>query len=184
VSGWSRKLASDDGEENPVLWPRSGKVVPLKTVRGQADGIAEATNRSGLTVGYLGNQSPTDPEMDQFAVWKTRTSEPQLLGKRSPNVIAELVDVNDRGQAIGMTGTLDPNSGFVHGNAVIWQTGWADVRPLAVPAAARVNPVLVTQLNDVNAGGAIVGNVYGLSGKAYDKLRRIDPVLWTCAFGR
>jgi probable HAF family extracellular repeat protein len=184
VSGWSRKLPSEDGEENPVLWPRSGKVVPLKTVRGQADGIAEATNGSGLTVGYLGNQSPTDPEMDQLAVWKTRTAAPKLLGRLSPNVIGEFVDVNDRGQAIGMTGVLDPNTGFVHGSPVVWQTGWADVRPLAVPAAARVNPVLVTELNDVNARGAIVGNVYGLSGKAYDKLRRIDPVLWTCAFGR
>ena len=49
VSGWSRKLPSEDGAENPVLWTRSGKVVPLKTAPGRADGIAEATNRSGLT---------------------------------------------------------------------------------------------------------------------------------------
>jgi probable HAF family extracellular repeat protein len=183
VSGWSRKLPSEDGEENPVLWPRSGKIVPLKTVSGQADGIAEATNRSGLTVGYLGNQTSSEPESDQFAVWTTRTAEPKLLGKLGANLIAEFVDVNDRGQAIGMTGTLDPNSGFAHSQAAIWQTGWPDVRPLAVPAASRVNPVRVTQLNDVNERGAIVGNVYGLAGKAYDKLRRIDPVLWTCAFG-
>src|SRR5207344_2256032 len=56
VSGWSRLLPSEDGEENPVLWTRSGAVVPLKTVPGRADGIDEATNSAGLTVGYLGNQ--------------------------------------------------------------------------------------------------------------------------------
>jgi probable HAF family extracellular repeat protein len=182
VSGWSRKLPSGDGEENPVLWPRSGKVVPLKTVPGQADGIAEATNGAGLTVGYLGNQTAAEPEMDQFAVWTTRTAEPRLFGKRRANLIAELVDVNERGQAIGMVGQQNPSTGFKSAKPVIWRTGWPDVRPLAVPAASRVNPVLVTELNDVNDRGAIVGNVYGLAGKAYDQLRRIDPVLWTCAF--
>ena len=30
----------------------------------------------------------------------------------------------------------------------------------------------------------IVGNVYGLADKDYSKLRRIDPVLWTCPLGR
>ena len=48
-----------------MLWTRSGKVIPLKTARGQADGIAEATNGAGMTVGYLGNQSKTEPEMDR-----------------------------------------------------------------------------------------------------------------------
>jgi hypothetical protein len=43
--------------------------------------------------------------------------------------------------------------------------------------------VVVTDLNDINSRGDIVGNVYGLAGKDYSKLRRIDPVLWTCAFG-
>jgi hypothetical protein len=117
-----------------VIWDASGKVFPLKTARGRADGIAEATNRSGLTVGYLGNLgTDKDPERDQTAVWRTRTAEPRLRGRVSPNTntIAELVD-----------------------------------------------------LNDINARGAIVGNVYGLVGKDFSKLRRIDPVLWTCAFGR
>jgi hypothetical protein len=43
---------------------------------------------------------------------------------------------------------------------------------------------VVTQLHDINARGAIVGNVYGLTGPDYSKLRRIYPVLWRCAFGR
>ena len=34
VSGWSRKLPNEDGEENPVLWDASGRVVPLKTAPG------------------------------------------------------------------------------------------------------------------------------------------------------
>ena len=79
VSGWSRKLPNDDGEENPVLWDASGKVVPLKTAPGRADGIAEATNRSGLTVGYLGNLGTdgipgvanTDPERDNAVIWQS-----------------------------------------------------------------------------------------------------------------
>jgi len=185
VSGWSRKLPNDDGAENPVLWTRSGKVIPLKTARGQADGIAEATNDAGMTVGYLGNQSKTEPEMDQFAVWRTRAAAPQLMGPLRPNLIAEFVDVNDRGQAIGMTGTQNPRTGFISpARAIIWRTGWAAVRPLAVPAASRrANPFVVPALNDINARGAIVGNVYGLAGETYSDLRRIDPVVWTCAFG-
>ena len=184
VSGWSRRLPNDDGEENPVLWTRSGKVVPLRTAPGRTDGIAEATNDAGLTVGYLGNQSDTEPEMDQFAIWRTRTAAPQLFGPVRPNLIAEFVDVNDRGQTVGMTGALNPKTGFVLGQAVIWQTDWPRVRPLSLPAASRrANPVLVPQLNDVNDRGAIVGNVFGLASKDYASLRRIDPVLWTCVFG-
>jgi hypothetical protein len=106
------------------------------------------------------------------------------MGRRAPNVIAELVDVNDRGQAAGMSGTLNPNTGFTVSQPIIWRTGWAGLHALPVPAASRrANPVLVTNLNDINEGGAIVGNVFGLSGKDFSKLRRIDPVLWTCAFG-
>ena len=73
MSGWSRKLPNDDGENNPVIWTKSGKVIPLETEPGRADGAAEATNRSGLTVGYLGNLgTDEDPESDQAAVWPTR----------------------------------------------------------------------------------------------------------------
>ena len=184
VSGWSRLLPNGDGAENPVLWTRSGRVVPLKTAPGRADGIAEATNRAGLTVGYLGNQTDAAPESDQFAVWRNRASEPVLMGAVRPNLIAEFVDVNDRGQAAGMTATMNPKTGFKVGQAVIWRTGWSSVRPLAFPAASRrANPVLVPALNDVNDQGAIVGNVYGLASKDYASLRRIDPVVWTCQFG-
>ena len=185
VSGWSRRLPNGDGAENPVLWTRSGKVVPLRTAPGRADGIAEATNRAGLTVGYLGNQTDTEPESDQFAVWRTRTAKPLLLGPVRPNLIAEFVDVNDRRQAVGMTGTMNPKTGFILGGARIWQAGWTRTRPLAAPAASRrANPILVTALNDVNNGGAIVGTVYGLASKDYASLRRVDPVVWTCAFRR
>jgi probable HAF family extracellular repeat protein len=185
VSGWSRKLPSEDGEENPVIWTGSGRVVPLKTVPGRADGIAEATNSAGLTVGYLGNLgTDKNPESDQAAVWRTRTAKPRLLGPVRPNFISELVDVNDRGQAAGMSGTLNPKTGFTLPKPVIWQTGWSRLRTVSVPAAVRVNPVLATNLNDVNNRGAIIGNVFGLSAPDYSKLRRIDPVLWTCQFGR
>ena len=125
VSGWSRKLPNEDGAENPVLWDASGKVVPLKTAAGRADGIAEATNRSGLTVGYLGNLGTdgipgvanTDPERDNAVVWQTRAAAPRLLGRPAPvHFIAELVDVNDSGQAAGMSGYLT-NTGFEAGQA-------------------------------------------------------------------
>ena len=184
VSGWSRKLPSEDGEQNPVLWTASGKVIALRTVRGRSDGIAEATNGSGLTVGYLGNQTTKEPESDQGAVWRTRGAAPLLLGVRRANRITELVDVNDRGEVVGMTGTLDPKTGFVSGRPLIWRAGWNQPRPLPVPASTRANRVLVTEINDVNDRGAVVGNVFGLSAPAYSALRRIDPVLWTCPFGR
>ena len=184
VSGWSRKLPNDDDAEYPVLWTRSGTVVPLKTAPERFDGIAEATNSSGLIVGYLGNQSDTEPEMDQFAVWQTRSANPRLMGRVGPNLIAEFVDVNDRAQAIGMTAVLNDKTGFILSKPVLWRAGWTSVRPLPVPAASRTNPVVVTSLNDINNRGAIVGNVYGLSAPDYSKLRRIDPVVWRCQFGR
>jgi probable HAF family extracellular repeat protein len=184
VSGWSRKEPNEDGENNPVLWDKSGKVVPLETARGRADGAAEATNPAGMTVGYLGNLgTDQDPESDQAAVWRTRAAKPQLLGARNPYAYAELVDLNDRGQVVGQVGRFSRN-GFVTAQPVIWQRGWLRLRAISVPAASRgANPVVTTQLNDVNADGSIVGNVYGLAGKDYSKLRRIDPVLWTCQFG-
>jgi probable HAF family extracellular repeat protein len=184
VSGWSRKLPNDDGENNPVIWTKSGEVIPLKTAPGRADGAAEATNRSGLTVGYLGNLgTDTDPESDQAAVWQTRTAEPLLIGRTGPYAYAELVDVNDRGQAAGMSGTFTKND-FPVVEPAIWRTGWADLRTLRVPAASRAHRVVATQLNDINARGSIVGDVYGLAAKDFSRLRRIYPVLWTCPFGR
>ena len=192
VSGWSRKLPNEDGEENPVLWDASGRVVPLKTAPGRADGIAEATNGSGLTVGYLGNLGTdgipgvanTDPERDNAVIWASRTAEPRRLGPPAPvHFIAELVDVNERGQAVGMSGNVT-NDGFPVSRPGIWRTGWASLKPLPIPAAARKSRVVVTDLNDINNRGDIVGNVYGLADKDYSKLRRIDPVLWTCPFGR
>jgi probable HAF family extracellular repeat protein len=192
VSGWSRKLPNEDGEENPVIWDASGKVIPLKTASGRADGIAEATNRSGLTVGYLGNLGTdgipgvanTDPERDNAVVWQSRTASPRLLGRPAPvHAIAELVDVNDRGQAAGMSGNLT-GTGFGLSKPVIWRTGWTSLKPLPIPAAAKKSRVVVGALNDINSRGDIVGNIYGLDAKDYSKLRRIDPVLWTCPFGR
>ena len=183
VSGWSRKLPSDDGENNPVIWTKSGKVIALKTVPGRADGAAEATNLSGLTVGYLGNLgTDSDPESNQAAVWPTRTADPLLFGPPDPFAYAELVDVNDRGQAAGMSGTFTKN-GFPVVTPAIWRPGWDRLRTLPVPARARAHRVVSTQLNDINARGAIAGDVYGLTGKAFSKLRRVYPVLWTCPFG-
>ena len=43
---------------------------------------------------------------------------------------------------------------------------------------------MTTELVDINASGVIVGNVYGLDAPDFPALRRIDPVVWTCAFGR
>ncbi len=184
VSGWSRRLPNDDGENNPVIWTKSGKVIALKTVPGRADGAAEQTNRSGLTVGYLGNLgTDTDPESDQAAVWPTPTSQPQLIGETGPYTYAELIDVNDHGQAAGGTGTFT-KAGFPVVKPAIWQTGWTDLRTLRVPAAARAHRVVSTQLNDINARGSIAGNVFGLAAPDYEKLRAIYPVVWTCAFGK
>ena len=58
--------------------------------------------------------------------------------------------------------------------------------PAHPPRARRVPspPVVITQLNDINARGAIVGNVFGLAAKDFGELRRIYPVLWNCPFGR
>lgn len=192
ASGWSRKLASDDGEENPVLWDAAGKVIALKTAPGRADGIAEATNTSGVTVGYLGNLGTdgipgvanTDPERDNAMVWQSRSAAPRMLGRPAPaHFISELVDVNDHGQAAGTSGTLT-KTGFGLAEPRMWRTGWSALRPLPIPAAARASRVTVAAVNDINNRGDIVGNIFGLTARDYSKLSRIDPVLWSCAFGR
>jgi len=191
ASGWSRRLPNDDGVENPVLWDASGQVIPLKTAPRRADGIAEATNRSGLTVGYLGNAGTdgmpgvpnTDPERDNAVVWSSRAAAPNMLGRPARvHVIAELVDVNDRGQAAGMAAKLT-STGFPVAAPRIWQTGWASLRPIGMPAASRTSPVVVAALNDINNPGDIVGTVYGFTKKDFGTVRRIDPVVWACAFG-
>lgn len=192
VSGWSRKLPSEDGENNPVIWDASGKVVRLQTAPGRADGSAGATNRSGLTVGYLGNLGTdgipgvanTDPERDNAMVWQSRSAAPRMLGRPAPaHFISELVDVNDHGQAAGTSGTLT-KTGFGLAEPRMWRTGWSALRPLPIPAAARASRVTVAAVNDINNRGDIVGNIFGLTARDYSKLSRIDPVLWSCAFGR
>jgi probable HAF family extracellular repeat protein len=185
VSGWSRKLPNDDGENNPVIWTKSGKVIALKTVPGRADGAAEAINRSGLTVGYLGNLgTDQDPESDQVAVWRTRDSAPRLIGPANTYAYGELIDVNDRGQAAGMFGTFT-QGGFPVAQPAIWRTGWPSLRTIPLPAKARrAHKVVVAQLNDINDHGAIVGNVFGLSAPDYGALQGIYPVRWSCQFPR
>jgi hypothetical protein len=185
VSGWSREQPNADGENNPVIWGASGKVVPLKTAPGRADGAAEATNRSGLTVGYLGNLgTEADPERDNAVVWRSRTARPRRLGRPAPAYgYSELVDVNDRGQAAGMSGSFTKD-GFTLLEPAIWRVGWTSLRPLAIPAAARQSRVVVSGVNDINNRGDIAGNVYGLDAKAFSALRRIDPVVWRCPFSR
>jgi probable HAF family extracellular repeat protein len=192
VSGWSSKISNKIGAENPVLWMPSGKVVPLKTALGRADGIAEATNSDGLTVGYLGNVGTdgipgvpnTDPERDNAVVWSSRTAKPRFLGRPAPvHVIGELVDVNESGQAAAMLGKVT-NDGFGLARPQTWRTGWTSLRPIGIPSTSlKSNPVVVAALNDINNRGDIVGNVFGATTKDYGSIRRIDPVLWTCAFG-
>ena len=91
--------------------------------------------------------------------------------------------MNDRGQAAGMAGTFT-ETGFPVVKPAIWRSGWAGLRTLRVPAAARAHRVVSTQLNDINARGSIVGDVYGLAAPDFSKLRRVYPVVWSCAFGR
>ena len=111
------------------------------------------------------------------------SGEPQLLGPATTYAYAELVDVNDRGQAAGTSGTFTAG-GFPVARPAIWRTGWSELRTLPLPAATRHHRVVVGGSNDINAHGAIAGNVYGLSGKDFSKLERVYPVVWKCAFGR
>src|SRR4051794_19529947 len=127
--------------------------------------------------------APTAPERDNAVVWQSRTASPHVIGRPArAHAVDELVDVNDRGQAAAVSSTLT-NTGFLHSRPRIWRVGWTSLRPLPIPPALRGSRVVVTVLNDINERGAIVGNVYGLAGKDYGKLRRIDPVLWVCPFG-
>ena len=155
-----------------------------KTAPERADGAAEATNRSGLTVGYLGNLgTDADPERDNAAVWDSAAAEPRLLGPPAPPLgYSELVDVNDRGQAAGATGRFTED-GFTLFKPAVWRTGWTELKRLPFPRASRKAKVVVGAANDINGRGVLVGNVYRLSAPEFSALQRIDPVIWRCAFG-
>jgi hypothetical protein len=105
-----------------------------------------------------------------------------LSGAGPADTYGELVDVNDHGQAAGMSGSFTTD-GFPVVKPAIWRTGWSSLRTIGVPAAARHHNVVSTQLNDINARGAIVGNVFGLKAKDFGALERVYPVLWKCPFG-
>ena len=172
-----------------MIWDESDKAIPMKTAPGRADGAADATNRSGLTVGYLGNlgtdgipgvPTPTPRGTMPWSgshAWQSRA----CWGAAPVHAFAELVDVNDRGQAAGMSGTFT-NTGFPLSSRNL--ADWLEFSEAAPdPGGSTEKPGGGHPLNDINNRGDIVGNVYGLAAKDYCKLRRIDPVLWTCAFG-
>jgi probable HAF family extracellular repeat protein len=182
VSGWTRKVSGLDGEEKPVLWDAAAKVTRLRTAPGRANGIAEATNRSGVTVGLLGKGNLGSDQTDAV-VWQSRSAEPRLLDRPAPRRLVELADVNDRGQAVGISGAV-AKDGFVLAQPRIWRTGWTSLKPIRIPPELETSPVVVTTVNDINNLGEIVGTVYGLARKNLASVRRIDPVLWTCQFGR
>lgn len=186
VSGWSRRKPSSSGAENPVVWPRPGKVVALQTAPDRADGIAEATNSHGLSVGYLGNQTPKEPERDEARVWSSHHATPRLLASVSAkHTLAELVDVNDQGQAAGMSGTFVEKGGNGFPSSMVpavWQKGWASLRALPLPPVQQGPPVVIATVHDINAEGVVVGDVFRLDRPDPSALRSIDPVVWTCAF--
>ena len=128
VSGWSRKMPNDDGENNPVIWDAAGKVVALQTAPGRADGAAEATNRSGLTVGYLGNLgTDADPERGNAVVWQSRTASAAPAG--APR--ARLRHRRARGRQRPRPGGRHDR--HLHEERVpavrpaIWRTGWTSL---------------------------------------------------------
>jgi hypothetical protein len=155
------------------------------TAAGRADGAAEATNRSGLTVGYLGNLgTETDPrERRRHGVGDGHgaTAAP---GPRDAAGHLRRARRRQRPRAGG------GHVGHVHRDRL--PTGPAgdladrrdgatepDRPPCHAPSSRRD-----TELHDINARGDIVGDAFGLSAAAFDKLQRIYPVLWTCPFGR
>ena len=144
VAGWSRREPNEDGENNPVLWDAVGAVIALQTVPGWPTARRSRRTAAGLTVGYLGNLGTdgvpgvpnTDPERDRAVVWESLTAVPRVLGRPArPHDYAALVDVNDRGQAAGMAGRFT-NTGFARFRPMIWRAGWANLRPLPVPAGS------------------------------------------------
>lgn len=74
-------------------------------------------------------------------------------------------------------------AGCLHGGAGQGVERRGDVVGFA-DSQHRKSPVVVTNLNDINNQGDIVGNVCGLTGKDYSKLRSIHPVGWRCPFQR
>ena len=185
VSGWSRKLPNDDGENNPVIWTRSGKVVALKTAPGRADGAAEATNRSGLTVGYLGNLgTDTDPETT-----RPRCGGPEgaaaAAGPRRPRRPTRSSSTSTTADRPPGCRAASPSSLFPVVKPAIWQTGWTALRTLPVPASGssppgRHRPSSTTSTPVERSSATSTAS----TANDYGKLQRIYPVLWTCAFGR
>ena len=149
VSGWSRKQPTDDGENNPVIWDASGKVIPLKTSPVRADGAAEATNRSGLSVGYLGNLGTDgvlgvkkhDPSAKRRRLEIARgTTAPVWDRPRRPTPSLDWVDVNDKGPKRRGMSAHPTNTGFSLSAPRIWRTAAATLKPIPVPRGLTEKP--------------------------------------------
>ena len=83
----------------------------------------------------------------------------------APYALAELVDVNDRGEVAGVSGSFNPRNGCsVRPAPRLADRARQAPAPACDPCRLRANRVVVTDLNDINNGGAILGNVFGLNG--------------------
>ena len=153
VSGWSRKLPSEDGEEQPRDLGRLREGRRPEDRPGPRRRLAEATNRSGLTVGYLGNLGTdgipgvanTDPERDNAVVWQSRTAAPRLLGRPAPVHFISRARGRQRPRPgrRACPATLT-KTGFRAGRAEDLANGLDVPETAPIPAAARKSRVVVT----------------------------------------
>ena len=185
VSGWSRKLPNADGAENPVLWTRSGKVIPLKTSPGQADGIAEATQRCRLDGGLS-----REPEQDGARDGSVRGVAAASGRATAHGPVARKPDRRVRRRQRPRAGgrhdghdepqdRLPPSQGRDLADGLARLFGRSPFRRCLVAPT----PSSLPALNDINEQGAIVGNVFGLAGQDLFGPAPHRSGRGTCSFG-
>ena len=125
VSGWSRSEPNDDGENNPVLWtpPATSSRCRLPPAAPTARPRRQPVRLDGRIPRQPGTD--TDPERDNAVVWRRPRRRRAGCGAPARARLRGVVDVNERGQAAGMSGTftraaslsLGPRSGEAAGPA-------------------------------------------------------------------
>lgn len=164
------------------LWA-GGAMLPLVSLgSGDHNSFATGTNDLGQTVGWAENDLPDascDPQSHQVlqfkpAVWSLGGA-PRELPLLEGDSAGAATAINDRGQAVGISGSCDQAVGrYTAAHAVLWENGRATelVNPNGAPYWNTPN--MINERGDVVGFAGAPGDVDG---------NLTPPFLWTRANG-
>jgi probable HAF family extracellular repeat protein len=147
-------------------WRNNGMMTPLPTLGGN-NGVAAAVNNQGQVVGWSENtvHDPTcvAPQVLQFeaVIWGPSAGQMQQLPPLAGDSDTAATAINDKGQAVGISGTCDNAVGaYSAKHAVLWENGTVvDIGSLG--GAGWNTPVAINNRGQVAGFSDLPGDVSG-----------------------